>query len=253
MVSVVVNNMFKWLKRIFKRKKNKRKKEGEDMLETSLSDYLLSSENKQELINRLIQVDLFLKYLHHNKKMYIFSFDPDSITLYNGQLTMQSFHDKVNYLNEYYKGTEYYDQNGGFKNDINAIADDIEELSAAGVCAFNKMKIATSKQMRAYLKENLTLFNANGQIPSEVYEYYEDIFVNGNIEYLSDFLQKVMQEKAGNDKNNKKGRIYSYSTAAGRALSEKNEENAAFISVLIIPSIMVLIYLVIIVIAMIIK
>ena len=227
------------------------KKEGEDMKETSLSDYLLSSENQQELIKRLVEIDMFLKYLHHNKKMYIFSFDPDSITLYDNKLTMQSFHDKINYLNEYYKGTEYYDQDG-IKNDIVAMTDDIEELSAAGICAFNRIKIATSKPMRDYIKTNLALFNANNQIPSEIYDYYADIFENENLEYLADYLQKVMEEK-GNDKNNKKGRIYSYSTAIGRALSENKEENAAFVSVLIIPGIMVLIYLVIIVIAMIIK
>lgn len=217
------------------------------MEQISLSNYLSSSENQKELIIRLVELDRFIKYLHENRKMYIFSFDPDRITLYNRELSVQSFHDKLNYLNAYYNRTGQY-TSGGVKDDIDAITDDIEEICAVGICAFNKIRITATKDMRQQFKANLVMYNSGNVIPEDIYDYYADVFINGNVDYLSNFLQKRQAEKAGKENNNKKARTYTYSTAIGRAFSDKEE--AAFVSVLIIPSIMVLIYLVIIVVAM---
>ena len=61
-----------------------------------------------------------------------------------------------------------------------------------------------------------------------------------NVDYLNNFLLKY----ENNGKGNKKSRVYTKSTAVGRALSL---EDAAYANVLIFPAIIVLIFLVILV------
>ena len=94
--------------------------------------------------------------------------------------------------------------------------------------------------------ENLKKFNQNGNIPSDVYEYYEDLFLNGNISYLNDYLENKKIENSGRTSGIRK----SLATEAGKALSangiqlNQSNDNNAFINILFIPSILALLYLI---------
>ena len=63
----------------------------------NLKDYLNCSD-KEELTEHLKKLDLSIMALHQNG-FYIVSFDPNNIMLYNGELTLASFKDKIDYLN----------------------------------------------------------------------------------------------------------------------------------------------------------
>ena len=89
---------------------------------------------------------------------------------------------------------------------------------------------------------NIKNFNQNSQIPEEFYEYYEDLFINGNINYLNDYLENKKQE-AGRTTNLRK----TLASEAGRALSGfqiEKQDNSAFVNILFIPSILALLYLI---------
>ena len=83
------------------------------------------------------------------------------------------------------------------------------------------------------------MFLEHGNIPAIFQEYYIDIFNRGNVGYLNDFIMKN-ETKEGNSNSNSLG-AYTKSTAVGRALSEK--ENGAFVSVLVLPALLALLYI----------
>ena len=88
--------------------------------------------------------------------------------------------------------------------------------------------------LQTYLQE----FNKRGQIPSEIYEYYEDVLLRANIVYLNDYLVQKKQELNGNQSTNVRRK--SKTTSIGTAFA--NNE-AAYVNVLFLPTIITLIYI----------
>lgn len=200
----------------------------------NLKDYLNCSD-KEELTEHLKKLDLSIMALHQNG-FYIVSFDPNNIMLYNGELTLASFKDKIDYLNS------------GLNN--NGDKKDILMMCAIGICAYNGFSnFYINNEFIIYLMNNLELFRENGQIPDEIYEYYCDVLLNGNIDYLNNFLNRKADLEASCNSNSNTYRL-SKSTAIGRAFSDR--ENA-YVNVLIFPAIFALIYSIFVVLMMVLK
>jgi hypothetical protein len=67
-------------------------------------------------------------------------------------------------------------------------------------------------------------------------EYYIDVFARGKVDYLNNFLLSY----GGNKQD--KSRVYTKSTAVGRAFSEKED---AYAKILLLPAILVLVGLIV--------
>jgi len=189
-----------------------------------LRDYLLNV-STEELTERLKYLDKAINELHNNG--YYVVGDLADIEIINNEITIDSFKDKIDYLNS------GINENGKNK--------DILELCSIGICAYNKLSVLhTSREFIEYVIENVEMFLEHGNIPSIIQEYYIDVFNRGNVDYLNAFLEKNV-DKEGSSRSNSRG-AYTKSTAVGRAFSEK--ENSAFASILILPALLALIYII---------
>ena len=189
-----------------------------------LRDYLMNI-SKEELTERLKYLDKTISELHNNG--YYVVGDLADIEIINNEVTLESFKDKIDYLNS------GINENGRNK--------DILELCSIGICAYNKLSVLhTSREFIEYVIENVEMFLEHGDMPGIIQEYYIDVFNRGNVDYLNVFLEKNV-EKEGNSRDNSRG-AYTKSTAVGRALTEK--DNSAFASVLLLPALLALIYIV---------
>lgn len=183
----------------------------------NLVDFLTDC-STEELTERLMMFDKSIMELHQNGFFVVGDFT--NIQIYDNQITLASFNNKIDYLNSGYN--------------VNGDKKDILELCAIGICAYNNFKtFYTNKEFLSYLMENLDMFINNGNIPPTMVEYYQNVFSNGNIDYLTRYI-------VGNE-GRKSSKSYTKATAIGRALSDKDD---AYVNVLIIPSLMVFGYLV---------
>ena len=188
-----------------------------------LKDFLMNI-SKEELTERLKYLDKAINELHNNGYYVVGSLA--DIDIINGEITLDSFKDKIDYLNS------------GIN--VNGKNKDILELCCIGICAFNKLSVLhTSKEFIKYVIDNVEIFLEHGNMPSIMQEYYIDVFNRGNVDYLNEFINKNI-DKEGTSRSNNRG-AYTKSTAVGRAFSEK--DNAAYASVLLLPSLLALIYL----------
>lgn len=147
-----------------------------------LRDYLKNLDS-DELTNRLIKLDASIMALHH-KGFYIVSMDANNIKLYDNEITLESFNDKLDYLD----------------SGINTNGDlhDILELCAIGICAYNNFdNLYINQEFIAYLTDNLDDFKKN--IPSNMYDYYYNVLVMGNIDYLNNYLFRKEYNLKEND------------------------------------------------------
>ena len=188
-----------------------------DKLEENLGNY-------EEITKILVSFDHMLELLHNNG-LCIYDFNPKKIMLYDDKFNYQSFNRVI--------------------NDIN-VADNMKtlniyQLAKIGLMAYNN-KIVDGKINQDhfdFIQYNIKKFNSNGNIPEDIYEYYEELFLRLNIMYLNDYLIKKQQELEGNE--NSIVMKKSLSTAVGRAYVGDNNDNA-FVNILFIPSILVLLY-----------
>ncbi len=117
---------------------------------------------------------------------------------------------------------------------------DIIGLCIYGICAYNRLSnLSADKEFIKYVIDNVEMFLEHGNIPSIMQKYYIDVFNRGNVDYLNNFLSKNM-ESEDNSRSNSRG-AYTKSTAVGRAMSDK--DNAAYASVLLLPALLALVYL----------
>lgn len=188
-----------------------------------LRDYLINIPT-EELTKRLIYLDQKLMELQKEGKYYVG--DLADIEIINGEVTMESFKNKYDYLKS------GYNINGDYENII--------QLCAIGICAYNQLSVLhTSKEFINYVISNIEMFFEHGNIPAMMQEYYIDVFDRGKIDYLNNFLMKEGNINKEEGRSNSRG-AYTKSTAVGRALSEKD---SAFVSVLILPAMLALIYI----------
>ena len=201
------------------------------MSEITLREYLLDC-STEELTSRLMKLDASIMALHQNG-FFIVNFDANNIKLYNGELSLSSFNGKIDYLDSGYNS--------------NGDKQDILEMCSIGICAYNRFSnFYTNKDFLTHLIGNFDSFCNNGKIPKEMLEYYEDVLINGNIDYLNNFMFKKNNENANNNQVMGNSNRLSKSTAIGRAFDTNRE--SAYVNVLIIPALMVLIYFVILII-----
>ena len=180
-----------------------------------------------ELTERLIYLDRKLMELKDSGKYYVG--DLADIEIINGEVTIESFKNKYDYLKS------GYNINGDYENII--------QLCAIGICAYNKLSVLhTSKDFINYVINNIEMFLEHGNIPNIMQEYYINVFDRGKIDYLNNFLRDNEPKEQG--RGNTRG-AYTKSTAVGRALTEKD---SAFVSVLVLPAMLALIYVSIVVI-----
>lgn len=188
-----------------------------------LRDYLMNI-STNELTERLIYLDYKLMELKQDGKYYVG--DLADIEIINGEVTIESFKNKYDYLKS------GYNINGDYENII--------QLCAIGICAYNKLSVLhTSKEFINYVIDNIEMFLEHGNIPDIMQEYYINVFDRGKIDYLNNFLREKGNINQEDGRGNKKG-AYTKSTAVGRALAEKD---SAFVSVLILPAMLALIYI----------
>ena len=87
-----------------------------------------------------------------------------------------------------------------------------------------------------FIRENLHKFNNN--IPEEIFEYYEEVFLNSNLDYLNNYLVKKRQEAVSNQNTNVRRKTLA--TDIGRLFV--NDESA-YVKVLFIPTLITFTYL----------
>ncbi len=181
--------------------------------------------NVDEITNLLIGLDHMLEMIHNNG-LCIYDFNPKKIILYNDKFTNQSFNGLINDI--------------GIAENMKTL--NIYQLAKIGLMAYNNQVVdgRMNQEFFEFIRDHLNDFNQNGNIPEEIYEYYEEIFKRLNISYMNNYLIKKMQEQSGNE--NSITMRKSLSTAVGRAYAK--EDSDAFVNILFIPSIIALVYLI---------
>lgn len=182
-----------------------------------------NASDNEELTNILIQLDNWLEYLH-NHGFCIYDFNPKRIILENGKITFNSF--------------RYVLNNVGISENAQKI--NIFQENKIGLLAYNNMPIDGNMNQEHFnfLQDNLEEFNKKGNIPEEIYEYYEEVFRRLNVCYMNDYLVKKQQEKQGNQNTNVMRKTLS--TEVGRAYAK---EDNAFVNILFIPTLLTFVYL----------
>ena len=88
-----------------------------------------------------------------------------------------------------------------------------------------------------FIRENIEYFN-NENIPDDIYEYYQEVFLNSNITYLNSYLSKKNSNKS--DNQNSLSRRKSLATDIGVAYTNNDD---AYVKILFIPSLLVFTYI----------
>ena len=182
--------------------------------------------NYEEITNILISFDHMLELLH-NYGLCIYDFNPKKIILYDNKFTYQSFN--------------------GLLNDI-GVAENMQNVNILQLCkiGLNAYKgsivdgVMNQEKYDAF-KNNWEDFynNLNNNIPEDIYEYYEEIFINGNIDYMNNYLKKNMYEGNSNQNAKVKKLIGIYGES-----KEEDIDKSAFVSIMFIPSLLALAYLI---------
>ena len=186
-----------------------------------LLESLRMSEEYDELTKVLINLDSCLEYLH-NHGYCIYDFNPKKIILENGKLTLNSFKSVINDIGVYQNSKE-----------IN-----IFQNCKIGLTSYNNMPIDANMNQDHYnfIRENINKLNNN--VPEEIFEYYEEVFLNSNLDYLNNYLVKKRQEVVSNQNTNVRRKTLA--TDIGRSLV--NDDNA-YVKVLFIPTLITFTYL----------
>ena len=186
-----------------------------------LLEMLRMSEDYDELTKVLINLDSCLEYLH-NHGYCIYDFNPKKIILENGKLTLNSFKSVINDIGVYQNSKE-----------IN-----IFQNCKIGLTSYNNMPIDGNMNQDHYnfIRENLHKFNNN--IPEEIFEYYEEVFLNSNLDYLNNYLVKKRQEAVSNQNTNVRRKTLA--TDIGRSFVS---DESAYVKVLFIPTLITFTYL----------
>ncbi len=185
-----------------------------------LEDY---RDKPNQLKNVLLALDFAMQRIHE-KGYFISNFDPEKIILNDGKFSFLSF---KGLLSE-----DEYDKSGMRVN--------IYQAAKIGLLAYANMKIEGNMNQEYYrlIKDNLSTFNKYEVIPSDLYEYYEEVFLRNHVDYLLKYMDKKSENKGGY------GNQKRLSTEIGRQFVDNTTENSAFVNILFIPSILALIYLV---------
>ena len=186
-----------------------------------LLEMLRMSEDYDELTKVLINLDSCLEYLH-NHGYCIYDFNPKKIILENGKLTFNSFKSVINDIGVYQNSKE-----------IN-----IFQNCKIGLTSYNNMPIDANMNQDHYnfIRENINKLNNN--VPEEIFEYYEEVFLNSNLDYLNNYLVKKRQEAVSNQNTNVRRKTLA--TDIGRSFVS---DESAYVKVLFIQTLITFTYL----------
>ena len=189
----------------------------------TLNDMLEDLKDEPDKLTALlVNLDAWLEYIHKNG-YFINDFNLKKIPLENGKLTLKSFQNVINPTNDL----------------PNIKETNIFQLCKIGMWAYNNMPIDGNFNQNYYnfIIENIGKFD-NGNIPDDIYEYYQEVFLNSNVTYLNNYLNKKNINKS--DNQNSLSRRKSLATDIGRAYTN-NEE--AYVKVLFIPTLIAFTYI----------
>ena len=185
--------------------------------------------NSEAITTLFTNFDIILRHLHNNG-YWISNFDITKIEMNNNMPTFESLR-----------------KNGllARENVTPQIkASNIYQLAKVFLMAYNGRIVDAylNEEYFNFIKSNFDQSNANGLIPNDVYEYFGEIFLRLNFEnivYYQEYLDKKQENLNGNQ--NSRVNRKSLATDIGRAFAQ---EDAAYVNILFIPSILALVYLV---------
>jgi len=187
----------------------------------------LSNIPQEEVTRRLLYIDRSIQELHENG-LFV-TCNMNDIEVIDNQITLASFKNKFDYINS------------GFNE--NGPKQDILELCAIGICAYNKFnEFYSSLDFVRFLRDNIDKYVDNDLVPEVMREYYIDVLERGNYEYANVYYLKNYVDKVDNGRE--RGIQKTKSTAVGRALTNYSEKEAAYVNILFFPALATLIYLV---------
>ena len=191
-----------------------------------LKEYL-SNIPQEEVTRRLLYLDRSVMDLHAHG--YYVVCNMNDVEIIDDQITLASFKNKIDYINS------------GFND--NGPKQDILELCAIGICAYNKFnEFYSTLDFVRFLRDNMDKYVDNGLLPEIMREYYIDVLERGNYEYANVYYLKNYVDKVDNGRE--RGIQKTKSTAVGRALANYSEREAAYVNILLVPALATLMYLV---------
>ncbi len=198
-------------------------------------DYLFDREDEISLVDKLLLMDRALMEVHQSGK-YVSS-DLLDAYIYDNKIDPSSIE------------LDTFDPEKNEKD----YAQDIMELAAIGICAFNRFgeyegfpKYFTSPDFISGLMDNVEMYLQREDIPEEIKDYYRSIFTVLDIKYMTNYLEEHKKGGKGN------ARQLVYSTPEGRAFANNQDQNA-FASIIAIPAVLAIVYIVSIVVIMLVK
>ena len=198
----------------------------------NLREFLNKSADIKELTDRILLLDRSIMELHQNG--YYVNGSLSEIEIINNEITLDSFKNRIDRIDS------GYDSNGKDKN--------IYEMAVIGICAYNKVDAPITSNLIKYVSDNIDQIISYKHIPVKVGEYYRAVLKDLKMDYLNNYLDKM--DKGGKENNNSKSRSYTKSTAIGRAFAE---QESAYVNVLMVPSIIFMIYILVMVTLLLIK
>lgn len=225
-----------------------------------LREYFVDA-TTEEITERLKYLDKSLYDLHTitdetaKEGRYVVG-DLADIEVIDGDITMESLHDKYDYLDS------------GINED--GKTNNIVQLCSIGLCAYCRMgTLYTSKSFVDSVIEGIDAYLDRADMPNEMQQYYIDVFCRGKVTYLNEFLMNKLVEynEHENARGNGKGAytkkkdnfiqvydgkerdeepdfIMPYTGPTGISRSLRGKLSAAFASILLLPALLALIYIV---------
>ena len=131
--------------------------------------------------------------------------------------------------------------------DKNAQQADILELAAIGLCACNRFgeeqgfpNYYYTPDFIAFLMtgNNVEKYLERPDIPQELKDYYRSVFTLLKVDFLNVYLNEQLNGGKG------EVRVKNYSTPEGRAFANKNDLNDGFTSIIAIPAVLAIVYII---------
>lgn len=193
----------------------------------SLKNWLSRHKSSDDYIKLFYNMDKTMKDIH-DRGYFITSFNQEDIFT-NGDIV--KYLDTMKMDNDH---NDYY------------VNQNIYYLSCMAIGVYNDCLSYINPQNKSGLKENYSSFSS--LIPSDVSGYYYGIIVNDYKDvYLSEFMDKKREMKSlngGNSSSLEKGKTLTLGTQYGKMYAY-NDKSAAFISIVLFPTIIFLLALII--------
>ena len=192
-------------------------------------EFLDRSANNDDLLERLIYLDTMIMYFHQSGRYATLPLS--ELEIYNDGIKLDSFKNRFDYLKSNDSDEIGYNINGDLE--------DLQELCLLGIRAYNGFNMKYDRNMaimNAFKDESmLEQYLKNVNIPQALKEYYKEVLVRNKKIYLNQYMKKEQEMNSGEEKGR---RLAKHLPGFG-----DNNDEAAYVNTLIIPSIVALLYL----------